>query len=542
MMLSSVTSALKGPYNWYYVLTIIVIGCGSIPKGYDEGGFSAATGLQSFQDDYGLNASQWVDDAAGLASRKANITSFGVLGAAFGSLIALALTDRIGRLRCWQLLALVYMSGYIMQIFASGIYGFLLFARIWGGLGAGGLTVVVPLYLSEIAPAKSRGMIISVSMVFLLTFLSLGFFINYAASVTMPATRPQYRLVIAIPLIPVGSALLTSLFISDTPRWLASKGRGEEAMAVLARLRSKSSPDQELQTEYAEIQEQIRSKEKLFTGVSTWGILKEIVTVRSYRKRFLIAVAMQTVAQWSGGNGITYYIPQIFEYAGITNDNRSLITSGAYGLVKLVFTMVFTWGLVDIIGRRRCFLTGLFMQLCAHIYMAVYMGVWVYHQKSNKSASDAAIASVFVYAVGWSIGLCTVQYLYGTEIFPTRIRSVCYAVNMALHWLFQFAVVRVTPNMFVSLHVWGGYTFWAAVCTIGLVVLGLGAPETKGVPMERMEELFAGHWWMGWKARVDLDSSDTQTLRRSRASSTADFMDRGKDTDGCPPNAPLKMT
>lgn len=171
---SSSPSGLKGPYNWYYVLTVIVMGCGSIPKGYDEGGFSAAAGLQSFEDDYGLDTSLWIDNAAGLASRKANITSFGVLGAAFGSLIALALTDRIGRLRCWQLLAVVYMSGYLMQVFASGIYGFLLFARIWGGIGAGGLTVVVPLYLSEIAPAKSRGMIISVSMVFLLAFLSLG--------------------------------------------------------------------------------------------------------------------------------------------------------------------------------------------------------------------------------------------------------------------------------------------------------------------------------------------------------------------------------
>lgn len=153
-----------------------MIGCGSIPKGYDEGGFSAATSLDSFKNDYDLNANstQWVDNASGLASRKANITSFGVLGAAFGSLIALAMTDRVGRLRCWQALVLIYMSGYFMQVFSSGIYGFLLFARIWGGLGAGGLTVVGPLYLSEIAPAKSRGMIVSISMVFLLSFLSLG--------------------------------------------------------------------------------------------------------------------------------------------------------------------------------------------------------------------------------------------------------------------------------------------------------------------------------------------------------------------------------
>lgn len=200
---------------------------------------------------------------------------------------------------------------------------------------------------------------------------------------------------------------------------------------------------------------------------------------------------------------------QIFEYAGVVGTNTSLITSGAYGIVKLVFTLIFTWGLIDIFGRRRCMLTGIFLQCITHIYMSIYMSVFV--SSENKSASDAAIASVFIYAVGWSIGLCTVQYLYGTEIYPTRIRSVCYATNMALHWFFQFAVVRVTPNMFVSLHVWGAYVFWALVCAVGGVVLGVWAPETKGVPMECMEELFEGRWWMGWRAKVDVDVNAWRT-------------------------------
>ena len=191
---------------------------------------------------------------------------------------------------------------------------------------------------------------------------------------------------------------------------------------------------------------------------------------------------------------------QIFTYAGVVGSNTSLITSGAYGIVKLVFTLVFTWGLVDVFGRRRCMLTGIAIQCITHVYMAIYMSLFI--QSENKSASDAAIGSVFIYAVGWSIGLCTVQYLYGTEIYPTRIRSVCYASNMVLHWFFQFAVVRVTPNMFVSLNIWGAYVFWAMVCFLGFVLLGIWAPETKGVPMERMEELFAGHWWMGWNAKL----------------------------------------
>lgn len=198
--------------------------------------------------------------------------------------------------------------------------------------------------------------------------LLIGFFINYAANVTMAATNTQYRLVIAMPLIPLGVALISSFLISDTPRWLASKDRGDEALAVLAKLRHTSPDDHQLQMEYAEIQVQIRSHDKLLSETTNWDIIKEIWTVPSYRQRFLLATAMQTIAQWSGGNGITYYIPQIFQYAGVTGHNTSLITSGVYGLVKLVFTMVFTWGLVDVIGRRRCFLYGLSMQLGAHIF------------------------------------------------------------------------------------------------------------------------------------------------------------------------------
>lgn len=130
--------------------------------------------MKSFKQDFGLLPSLWEANPAGLASRKANISSFAVLGAAFGSLLALTLIDRLGRLRTWQLAVLVWATGTLVQIFSSGILGLILFARIWGGLGAGALTVVAPLYLSEIAPAKSRGMVVSIYMVILLSLLTVG--------------------------------------------------------------------------------------------------------------------------------------------------------------------------------------------------------------------------------------------------------------------------------------------------------------------------------------------------------------------------------
>ena len=144
--------------------------------GYDEGGFSASVKLPGFKNDFNLNASHWKNNASGLANRTANITSFGVLGAAFGSLLAVAVSDRLGRLRCWRYFILLWASGIFMQVFSSGKLGLLLFARIWGGLGSGGLTVIVPLFLSEISPARSRGMAVSMYMLVLLSFLSIGKF------------------------------------------------------------------------------------------------------------------------------------------------------------------------------------------------------------------------------------------------------------------------------------------------------------------------------------------------------------------------------
>lgn len=181
--------------NWYYLCCVLVLSAGGIPKGasshplplhgimklmisvligYDEGGFSASVRLSSFKNDFDLNSSSWKGNASGLANRLANITSFGVLGAAFGSLLAVATSDRLGRLKCWRFFLLLWFSGTLVQIFSSGRYGLLLTARIWSGLGSGGLTVIAPLFLSEIAPARSRGRVVSLYMVVLLSFLSIG--------------------------------------------------------------------------------------------------------------------------------------------------------------------------------------------------------------------------------------------------------------------------------------------------------------------------------------------------------------------------------
>ncbi|RDA93256.1 hypothetical protein CP533_6516 [Ophiocordyceps camponoti-saundersi (nom. inval.)] len=518
--------------NWHYIFTVIVIACGSIPKGYDEGGFAAASGLESFMADFHLTPGRWDGPASQLSSRRSVVTSLGVLGAALGAVAALAVTDRIGRLRAWQSFAAVWMTGFLTTTFSSGNVGLLLFARIWAGVGAGGLTVVAPLYLAEIAPSRTRGKVVSIYMVVLLFFLMAGFFVNYAVLKLMPPSREQYRIVLAVPQIPVGLVFIGSLFLDDTPRWLASRNRDSEALAALARLRGRSPQDASVVTEFAEMQRQLEEKNQTLADATPWTIATEVMTIPSYRRRFLLGLTVQTIAQWSGGNGITYYIPEMFRLAGVATRRHSLITAGSYGATKLLFTVVFAWGLVDYLGRRRCLLAGLALQCVAHVYMALYMALL--RDAHIHSASTAAVASIFIYAIGWSIGLCTVQYLYGTEILPTRIRGVCYAVNMTAHWLFQFAVVAVTPTILSRLHVWGAYVFWAAVCAVGLLFLGLWAPETKGVSIESMADLFSGPWYEGWRVgscrlhlEADIEVSD-QVKQVGKKPSNGILLTKGK--------------
>ena len=225
-----------------------------------------------------------------------------MLGAAFGALFALDLNDRLGRLNAWRLAVLVWASGTFIQVFASGIYGLLLFARIWSGLGAGLLTVVVPLYLSEIAPTRTRGLVVSCYMVILLLILTVGFFINYGAKIHMPPTRTQYRLVQAIPLIPVGFAFAASFFVPESPRYLISQQRPEEGRAVLARLRAKSPDDPTIEHEFTTIDTQIRSKAADLSPSSSsslsshWEAFKETQCNKNYRHRFWLLMTMQTVA------------------------------------------------------------------------------------------------------------------------------------------------------------------------------------------------------------------------------------------------------
>ena len=140
-----------------------------------------------------------------------------------------------------------------------------------------------------------------------------GFFVSYGAAQGLPDGPLQYRITQIVPLIPCGLAWIASFFLlTESPRWLAAQDRQEEAEAALLHLRGHSGVDaEEIEAEMAEIRLQLEIRRQTLAGIKTSTVIKEIFTTPSYRRRFALAVAMQTIAQWSGGNGITYYISTV---------------------------------------------------------------------------------------------------------------------------------------------------------------------------------------------------------------------------------------
>lgn len=149
--------------------------------------------LPSFQEDYDLLSKNWVGNSSGLTNRKANISSFLTLGAAFGALSSLYLNDRLGRILSFRLAIIVWGIGTFIQVFSSGIYGLLLFSRIFAGLGAGLLTVTSPMYLSEVAPKATRGLAVGLAMVTLLAILATGEFIPLFFHITLISDTPLIK-------------------------------------------------------------------------------------------------------------------------------------------------------------------------------------------------------------------------------------------------------------------------------------------------------------------------------------------------------------
>ena len=379
-----------------------------------------------------------------------------VLGAMTGGFFA----DKLGRKTSLFWIGALFLVSALGSALAQDIYIFMSF-RLIGGLCIGAYSVVSPLYISEIAPAARRGMLVALFQ-FNIVF---GILIAYVSNYLLQGTNSSndWRWMLGIVAFPSLIFTVLTLFISESPRWLALKRNDlAGAKGVLSEI-DPSAADATLASILASRDRADASPSKAFFSAH-------------YRWPILLAFLLAAFNQLSGINAIIYYAPRIFEMTGLSKSSALLLTAGI-GLVNLVFTML-GLSLIDRYGRRVLMYIGSFGYI-------VSLGLIALAFYRNSFAGMTILVLTFIAA--HAVGQGAVIWVFIGEIFPNEVRAAGQSFGSFTHWTFAALIANVFPALAGR---FGGAPIFAFFC--GMMVLQLlyvmfMMPETKGVALEDME-------------------------------------------------------
>jgi SP family xylose:H+ symportor-like MFS transporter len=391
-----------------------------------------------------------------------------LIGTIVGSFVAGRPADRLGRRAVLFAIAGLYLVCALGCGLAWDWYSLLVF-RFLGGIGVGAASVVCPMYIAEIAPARYRGRLVAVTQFNIVLGILLAFFSNYGiARLGLGAT--EWRWMLGVQAVPAGVFFLLLRLTPESPRWLVGRGREDEARGVLQRLGTDAGGVEE---ELADIRASL--------STSHHGPAEPLFR-RQYRRPILLAMAIAMFNQLSGINAILYYAPTIFEMAGAGKD-AALLQAVAVGGVNLVFTMA-AMTIIDRFGRKTLMLAGSIGYI-----LSLGTTAWAfYHYQTGFTTTGAAVvlASLLVFIASHAFGQGAVIWVFLSEIFPNRVRARGQALGSLTHWLMAALITWTFPVIAAraSGHVFAFY----GVMMIGQLAWVLFVmPETKGVPLEEMQ-------------------------------------------------------
>ncbi|KZP08175.1 MFS general substrate transporter [Athelia psychrophila] len=314
---------------------------GIILFGYDTGVAGGVVSQAYFQSHFGLIGANGKANAKLVADVSSNVVSVLQAGAFFGAL-GRPISARIGRR--WSLMgfAVIFAVGAVLTTVAGGNRGicYIYAGRVISGVGIGGISAVATAYVLN---ARRR------TFIMFATGTMLSYFINYGCGIHYPASPKVWRIPFSFQLVPIVMMMLGLFSVKESPRWLASRGRIDEALVNLAYLRRDSPGSVAVKVEFAEIEAQINEEREARQGLG----VREAFLGKGNWPRFVIAFFIFLWQHWSGQSSVAYYAPQIFTSIGYTGHTNSLLASGVYGVVKVASTALFVFSLADTLGRKK---------------------------------------------------------------------------------------------------------------------------------------------------------------------------------------------
>lgn len=442
-------------------LVAAIAGLAGILFGYDEGVIAGALG-------YLRHTFAISPGAEGL------MTSAVPLGALVGAIVAGKAAERFGRRATLLAAAVLFVIGAVASSLITAIW-MLSAARLVLGFAVGVAALVAPLYISESAPAAQRGLLVSIYQLAVTLGILGAYVINFAL-------EDNWRTMFLLGAVPGLALFLGMVFLSDTPRWLATRRGRDAAHKALASLRGLPGTDRGVETELAQIMAADAAGHSADQSTARWASL----LAHDVRPALIVGVGLFVLQQFSGINAIIYYAPTVFKEAGFDSHGTQLMATMGIGVVNVLMTFV-GMALIDRIGRKPLLYIGF---VGAALSLAVIsVGAWTKAEWFNFVALPALI----VYIAAFAASLGPLPYVMMSEVFPHRVRALGMGVATLANWALNFLVVLTFPVLVSEFGLGEVFAFYALICFIGLFFTNRYVPETNGVPLEAIEaHLVAG--------------------------------------------------
>jgi sugar porter (SP) family MFS transporter len=389
-------------------------------------------------------------------------------GTVVGSLVGGWPADRFGRKATLLWIGVLYFVGAVGSGLAPNVTTFIA-ARVIGGLGIGISTVVAPMYISEIAPAKYRGRLAGMFQ-FNIVF---GILIAFVSNALLAGIGENaWRWMLGVAAFPSVLYALLCFGIPESPRWLLGRGRDRErGIEVLQRIEPEVSRAK-IETE-ADAIISASTSASASAGKTSSG---KFWTAR-LRKPILLAILIAFFNQLSGVNAILYFAPRIFELSGLAA-KAALLQSVGIGVTNLVFTFVGLW-LIDRLGRRTLLYIGSFGYI-----VSLGLVAWAFFSNHLSIVPVCIFAFIAAHAVGQG----AVIWVFISEIFPNRQRAEGQALGCFTHWIFAALITTFFPKMVSTFQPGYIFLFFAGMMVLQLIWVKTMVPETKGVPLEQIQK------------------------------------------------------
>ncbi|KAK8171620.1 general substrate transporter [Phyllosticta citrichinensis] len=442
--------------------------------GYDQGVMSGIIAADPFND--------YFPETKDNKTYQGFVTAIYEVGCLFGAVLMLMIGDKLGRKRGIIGGALIMILGVIIQI--SAVKGHkataqLIIGRTITGFGNGMNTSTIPTYQAECSKGTNRGLLICIEGGVIAFGTMIAYWIDYGCS--YGSQDLSWRFPIAFQ---VFFGLIVAIFmvgLPESPRFLLTKDRHEDAMRVLAALNGTTVDDDETKLQASVIMESIRASGHA-GGNTTYADLLTGGKTQHFR-RMMIGSSAQLFQQIGGCNAVIYYFPILFEDSIDETKNMSLLLGGVNMIVYSIFATS-SWFLIERAGRRKLFLVGTVGQCLS---MVLVFACLIPGGPENAKGSAVGL---FTYIAFFGATWLPLPWLYPAEINPLKTRAKANAVSTITNWTFNFLIVMVTPVMLDNIK-WGTYLFFAVVNACFFPVIYFFYPETRGRTLEEIDIIFA---------------------------------------------------